>query len=162
MSLKDLKKEDLHPSFFQRSKDKKTGNERWDITKDFCMAMIERDGLVAIPSIYKAGVEDGALFAIVEVKIYREDDKKRELPLAVGVASSASPEKQLGFASDGQKASTFALKNAVEWYYKLTQQKIEELRKIAGITEKSKGVAKIETVEVAEIPEVPVDELEGF
>jgi hypothetical protein len=150
---------ELNASHFQTiTKGDRAGE--FDINKDFAIYVVKKFKWhmeIEVQHINK--LDGGGIFAVVKVRVFDNDKNGMEREMIPGVASASSSEKEMRFSSSiVQKATTFAIKNAVKWNLGLDTASIQELAHNAGATPNKATQRKYNAMENADEPDEVEDE----
>lgn len=140
-------------SFFSLQVDKKSGKHNWSLTKDYFFEVMRAANLhPSVAATHVVAAENGSVLVSVTVDIKTADGRQ----VSSGTASSMSTPGSEYYASQGQKACTYAIKQALEWLFGITNDKVLEMMKEANIdagthsgTTTSFGAAEEEPAPVA-------------
>lgn len=112
--------------FFRYQKGENRG--KYDLNKAFTMEVLKKFKLYTALNVVSTLLTDNAAMIVVECKLFKDKDL-----LGHGIASASCDKDQLNFAYLGQKATTWAIKMAVDMFLGLTEEEIQEIAEEIGL-----------------------------
>lgn len=115
---------------FSGQPNKQTKELNWSLTKDFFIEFMVKNNLhVEVIATHVVAAENGSVLVSVTTAI--KDTKGRIVTSGVGSSMSVPGEER--YASQSQKACTYSVKQSLEYLIGITNDKVLEMMKEAGI-----------------------------
>jgi hypothetical protein len=133
---RDLVSAGIEPTasnFYRFTKGERKGE--WDLRKSFRMQVARKMGWTIDLRMLHADLDNSNAMVIIEAKIFQDNDVTKKV--GHGIASATCTDKTLDFAYLGQKASTWAIKSAIDMAMGLTDEDVQEMAHELGLDKKS-------------------------
>lgn len=149
----ELPKIELRKDFFSGQPNRQTKDLTWSLTKDYFLEIMRAADLhPSIAATHVVAAENGSVLVSVTVDI----KTKGGVQVSSGTGSSMSVPGEERYASQGQKACTYAIKQALEWLFGITNATVLAMMKEIGV-DAGKASAMSSGFGVAEAEPAPVE-----
>jgi hypothetical protein len=150
----DLIKAGINPTpsnFYRFTKGERKGE--WDLRKSFRMQVARKMNWNIDLKLLDSQLSESNSLVIIECKVFNHSEKK----IGHGIASASCSDKTIEFAYLGQKASTWAIKSAIDMAMGLTDEDITEMANELGLDKKG-GFKRQTSEQESTEPDAPPEE----
>lgn len=141
---------EFRPShFFRYTKGERKG--QWDLNISFYTDAMRKFGYTIDQHVEKVILKDRCALVVMKCDLYKNNDCTQRI--SQGFASNACDESQMNFSALAQKASTWAIKRAVDMAIGLSDEEIQEIAAEIGLGTRNKFTSRSQVPD--EEPQTP-------